>query len=262
MKKILILGHKGMLGHMVNSYFSNYRKAWKTYTISERWPTRLFKKSLIDFCKKENGDFIINCIGAIHQKTNTFNINYELPLWIDKQVNLESNKCKIIHPGTDCEKDNDDYGISKRKTTDYFLTKKNSRTKIIKTSIIGPELFSKVSLLEWLLKNENNRINGYSEFYWNGNTTLQWCKLCEKIMKNWNNYETLSIPSTECISKYHLLKIIKLIFNKKINIIKKDSPKLNKCLIGNIKSPLIKVQLEELKIYMSGSYYSTLSLDN
>ena len=64
--KVFVLGHNGMLGHMVHKYLST--KDCHVITTDLRWPIKNFKNKIIDF----NGDFIINCIGAIHQKTNNF----------------------------------------------------------------------------------------------------------------------------------------------------------------------------------------------
>jgi len=142
MKNVLILGHKGMLGHMVSKLL--IYKGVEVITLNDRWSGVGFKNTIKDF----DGEYIINCVGAIHQKTKQFDINWELPQWLDENVN-----CKIIHPGTDCEMDNDNYGLSKKKASDFIL-KHGQNTKILKASIIGPELNSNFSLLEWFLSQE------------------------------------------------------------------------------------------------------------
>ena len=233
--KILVLGHRGMLGHMVYKYLSTKSNCELTITNS-RWPSERFKKKILDF----NGDFVVNCIGAIHQKTNNFEVNTELPIWLDE---LDKN-FKIIHPGTDCEIDNDDYGDSKRISTEYLM-KNNKNTKIIKTSIIGHELDSKYSLLEWFL-NSDSEVFGYSQAYWNGNTTLQWSKICYDLMIDWNDYNQLTIPATDCISKYELLNIIKDVYDKDISVNVKSDIEIRKCLESNINVPTIKEQLKDL----------------
>ena len=40
--------------------------------------------------------------------------------------------------------------------------------------------------MEWFLS-QTGEINGYSECYWNGNTTLTWAKFCLYLMENWDN---------------------------------------------------------------------------
>ena len=111
--KVLVLGHNGMLGHMVHKYLST--KECEIITTDLRWPSEEFRNFIVDF----NGDFVVNCIGAIHQRTNEFGVNTDLPVWLDG-INYRSKKFKIIHPGTDCEMDNDNYGISKRIAADYI----------------------------------------------------------------------------------------------------------------------------------------------
>jgi dTDP-4-dehydrorhamnose reductase len=169
MNKVLVLGHSGMLGHMVAKYLSDNN--CDIVTCEYRYPSTQFK----EFIKQFNGDFIINCIGAIPQRTKDFSINYELPIWLDANAN-----CKIIHPGTDCEMDSDDYGISKKRARDYIVEHSN-QTKILKSSIIGPELNSNASLLEWFLS-QTDLVYGYTNAMWNGNTTLEWAEQCYALI--------------------------------------------------------------------------------
>ena len=103
-------------------------------------------------------DVIINCIGAIPQKVDKFDINWEIPIWLNENTN-----CKIIHPATDCEIDISNYGLSKKRATDYIKNYGKS-TKIIQTSIIGPELNSNDSLLEWFLS-QRGEVYGYTKVY-------------------------------------------------------------------------------------------------
>jgi len=233
---ILILGHKGMLGHIVFNYLSDQN--FDVKTIDYRFPSKKFKQ----YIKSFKGDFIINCIGSIPQKTSIFDINTELPIWLS-----DNTLTKIIHPGTDCEMDNDEYGNSKRIAREYII-KNSYNTKIIKTSIIGPELISKNSLLEWFLNSENE-VKGYTKTMWSGITTLEWAKQCLNLIKNWESYNKETIIEGTCLSKYNLLNLIKEIFNKEINIIPDNGVDINKCLKGNIKVSDIKIQLQELKNY-------------
>ncbi len=232
--KVLILGHKGMLGHMVQKFFLD--KGIECVNINHRWPTLDFKKSIQEF----DGEFIINCIGAIHQRTNKFEINWELPEWLDTNSNV-----KIIHPGTDCEMDNDDYGNSKRIASEWIQTQ-GKNTKIIKTSIFGPELNTKASLMEWFLSQEGE-ISGYSEYYWNGNSTLTWAQYCLYLIYHWEDHKTETILQGECISKYELLLLLKEIYNKDITIIPKNTPTFNKCIQGEVKTLPLRDQINALK---------------
>lgn len=106
MKKVLILGHRGMLGNTTYSYLSQF---YTVDTIEYRWPSNEFRA----YIETYKGDFIINCIGAIPQKTAVYDINCILPVYLSKY-----SSCKVVHPGTDCESDSTPYGISKAIATD------------------------------------------------------------------------------------------------------------------------------------------------
>lgn len=228
--KVLVLGHNGMLGHMVVKYLQSQNI--NVVTTLKRFPNW-------DIETMFNGiDYVVNCIGAIPQRTSYFSINYELPKWLSK-IDV-----KVIHPGTDCEIDNDEYGQSKKKASNY-IKNNSTNTKILKTSIIGPELNSRASLMEWFLS-QKQEVQGYTKAMWNGNTTLEWAKQCLQLMNNWDAYQVETIIASNNISKYEILVILKNIFNKKTSIKPIDKGK-NKCLIGNIYTNSLMDQLIELK---------------
>ena len=155
--KVLVLGHEGMLGHMVDRFLT--REGVTVFTMPPRsempasaWPNQLFKDSMLSGL---NGiDYIVNCIGAIpqHKKydfEDFVNINVALPVWLAR-----TTKCKIIHPTTDCEfsgeipeylsycKDDpkdarDNYGLSKAMASEilsWFPNVKQIRTSILDQS--------------------------------------------------------------------------------------------------------------------------------
>ena len=87
---------------------------------------------------------------------------------------------------------------------------------------------------------------GYTKAIWNGVTTYEWSKQCLELINNWSTYKSLTTLSSDPISKYELLNIIKNVYNKDINIIPKELGK-DKTLIGDIKTGNIKKQIIELK---------------
>jgi dTDP-4-dehydrorhamnose reductase len=239
MINILVLGHKGMLGHMVCKLF-NRNTNYKVSTIDERFPN--WNKEMFDGI-----DFVINCIGAIPQKINKFDINWELPIWLNNNTN-----CKIIHPSTDCEYDNSDYGVSKRIATDY-IKDYCKKTKIIQTSIIGPELNSNDSLLEWFLS-QKGEVEGYTKAIWNGVTTLEWAKQCLNLMNNWDKTSIVTILSSDKISKFRLLHTIQECYGKTDVIIMPKELGKDKSLSGNIKTKKIGKQILELIKFNNKNY--------
>ena len=240
--KILILGHTGMLGHMVQKYLNKFD--YEISTTTHRWPSNELKLLI----KNYDGDYIINCIGAIHQRTKNFEVNWELPIYLDV-----SSNCRVIHPGTDCEMDLDEYGTSKR-ISKNFIINDGVRTKSITTSILGPELNTNFSLMGWFLsQKKGTTLNGYSKYMWNGNTTLTWSKYCNDLILNWEKYNNDTILSSECVSKKEILDSLNEVFNRENKIINDDSVVFNKCLFSDYVTPHIKKQIMELKEFYYGS---------
>lgn len=254
--KILILGHKGMLGHMVLKYFKKNNVSIET--LEHRWPTNQFK----NFIKKSNADYIINCIGAIPQKTKEWEnfklINIDLPIFL-----AETFKGKILHPTTDCEfngkmktnkfysknsvKDaSDNYGISKAYASIILAKFKN--VKQLRTSIIGPEIYTKKSLMEWFI-NQKKEIHGFLNHYWNGITTLEWAKQSLIIINNWNKKPSVVQIGTKVISKYKLLNLINAIYNLNKKIIPHKTEDINKCLKSDFKVKDLEEQIKELRAF-------------
>ena len=117
---------------------------------------------------------------------------------------------------------------------------------MIQTSIVGPELNSKASLLEWFLSQEGE-VFGYTGALWNGNTTLEWSKWCIEIINNWDNYNTLTTLYSNVVSKFELLNIFKDLYSKDNIIIKPKNLGKDKTLKGDIKTKDIQEQIWELK---------------
>tara|TARA_X000000368_G_C23043180_1_gene717932 strand:+ start:11 stop:883 length:873 start_codon:yes stop_codon:yes gene_type:complete len=230
-KKILILGSKGMLGHMLFYNLSIYEN-FKIYNFSHK--IKLNSKSIncnvfdiLDLekkIKKIKPDVIINCIGIIIQNienkvSDSIYVNAFFPNKLKEIV--RPFKTKIIHISTDCvfngkkgnysEKDipneTNIYGLSK------FLGEINEKPHLtIRTSIIGPEINSEGrGLMHWIFM-QSGKIKGYDKVLWGGVTTLELSKVIYHCIKN-NIYGLFHVTNGEPISKYELLKIIKEKFN-------------------------------------------------
>lgn len=223
--KILVLGHTGMLGNAVYKYFQSNNIEIETIPFEYRWDSNEYKEKIL----KSKAEFVINCVGAIPQRKPSDDyyelLNVELPIF------LETTGKKILHPSTDCifsgklgypnkynKTDKPDaydlYGKSKAKI-DNFIQNNFLNTKMIRTSIFGHELFGHVSLLDWFLSTDDNEvINGYSNYYWNGISTLQWAKEADKMIANWGEMPTLVQLGSEGMAKSEFLRLIAKIYDK------------------------------------------------
>ena len=233
---VMVLGHKGMLGHMVVKYLS--RLGYTVRTIDNKFPSVEFESAVRNF----KGDFIINCIGDIPQRTSDFKVNTDVPIWLSHNA-----PCNVIHPGTDCEMDTDVYGTSKRIASEYIKLY-SSNTKILKCSIVGPEQGTANGLMAWLGAQEGE-VNGYTQAIWNGNTTLEWSKYAEQLLCNWDEYDTETILEGNPISKHDMLHLFAEYYNKTDLLIEPVELGKDKCLVGTIKTGFLSHQLNELKQY-------------
>ena len=272
MKKVLVLGSTGMLGHMVH-HFLDSSKTYDLYDLSFR--NKLTSKTIIldisDQQKLSNlindlsPDVIINCIGVLIKGSkenlkNAIYINAYFPHWL-KDV-CEDINCKLIHISTDCvfsgkNGGNDESSIMDA-IDDYGKTKSlgefdSINHLCIRTSIIGPELKQNgEGLMDWLF-NQQGTINGFKNVFWSGVTTLELAKAIHFSIEN-NISGLWNVTNGEAISKYELLK--KIIKTFSINKLKlesntdKISDKSLKSIRGiNYKVPSYQIMLEDLADY-------------
>jgi len=258
MTKVLILGSTGLLGSTILKYFSiesdfecfgTIRKNSDKKKLKHIKNIKLYK---VDFDKFRNlrkvfkmmkPNIIINCIGVVKQVLNNntnseiIKINSFLPHYLSELAN-ENNRTRFIHFSTDCvfsglkgnylEDDitdaKDIYGASK------MLGEVNYPNSItLRTSIIGHELNTKYSLLNWFLSQKKS-IKGYKKVIFSGLTTLEISKVLEKYIIPNKKMKGVYHLSGKSISKYDLLNIIKKTYKKKIKITPDSKIKTNRSL--------------------------------
>lgn len=263
--KILILGISGMLGHKafellnlnskykvfgtlrnandIKKYFSDSKNSRNIFSnVDALNPESVF--NLIDKLKPE---IILNCIGVIKQLKEAKDpiLSIEInSLFPHKLANYIANsKTRLIHISTDCvfsglkgnykEFDNSDakdlYGRSKY--LGELINYDNCIT--LRTSIIGPELKGKVSLLEWFL-NQKSPIKGFTNAIYSGLTTLELINIIESYIIKKPSKNGLYHLSSNPISKYELLKIIAKTYNVKTEIEPDEEFKNNKSLNSDL----------------------------
>lgn len=284
MKKIIIFGTTGMLGCTLFAFLK--KKNLKVIGVSRK-RSKLTKKNLI-FLKNFNEinitkilnkfkpDFVINCAGKISHKINsnniieTININSYFPQFLANQSIKQ--KFKLINISTDCVFSGRTGNYSENSFPDaddiYGVTKKigevnNNQSINLRTSIIGHEIFSKKGLLEWFLS-QKKKINGFSNVFFSGLTTLELSKIIYNyfIDKNFKFGKKPVIHiSGEKISKLNLLKIIANIYKKKIIIksvrVKRSDKSLNSDYfksISNYKYPSWKKSIKEMKEFYEKNF--------
>lgn len=246
-KRVLIVGSTGMLGHQVlnrlekNSLVDVFDFVFRTKRRRESIVCDVRDLNLLEEeIERIKPDVIVNCVGILingSQKSivNAVKVNSLLPHFLrDVCDNIGS---KLIHISTDCvfsgnsgayiessQRDADDiYGRTKA------LGEINSLEHLtIRTSIVGPELkVNGEGLLHWFLTSEEKELNGFSQVFWGGVTTLELSKAIEFAIENdiiglWN------LTNGKEISKYEMLSMFnQLFYSKSKKIIKPLSTKVS-----------------------------------
>lgn len=245
-KKLLVLGANGMLGGSLLRYFStcaDYEVVGTVRSQSAQFQVEkvgftnvisdidvLIPNSLDDVLEKVRPDIVFNCIGLIKQLSESkqpipaIEINSLLPHRLAELCT--KNNSKLIHFSTDCVfsgiKGNyteeeipdatDIYGRSKllgEVSYDGHLT--------LRTSIIGHELASGVSLIDWFLNQEDD-VKGYSKAVFSGLPTCCVAEFIENYIFQNPNISGIYHLSVDPIDKYQLLSLVKNIYDVDIRI--------------------------------------------
>lgn len=253
--KILILGADGMIGHKIAQSLEDFelilasRKSISSKSIGilkgKMVLHNLITDSLDLLLDSTTPDIIINCAGITTRRgvedniVNTGLLNSELPHKLDSWANLNSKK--LIHFSTDCVfsgnrgnyldydfADADDiYGKSKA------LGEVDSpNTLTLRCSMIGRELYNFTELFEWLKKNKNKKIEGYSKAFYSGITTVRMGMILNQILKKNLNLSGIYNISSTPISKFDLLIKLSNAFSLNVEVKQNTNNKSNKVLIS------------------------------
>jgi len=260
MKRVIVLGSRGMLGHMVCRFLSKHDLG--VIAFDERW-TPQNHTGLSEKLAQMKPDACINAIG-VREETNTSHdmlrwVNGTLPGLISKGLPPE---CHLIHASSDavfastsesCRwnapyNPDTEYGRSKH-LGELDLTRPHDW--IIRTSIIGPEPSSQKSLMSWYLR-QSQPVKGYTNQLWNGITTLEWARQSLNIITG-NiacNEHILQPGFLPPVSKYDLLKLIGRTLKHSVAVhpATSDYP-VQRFLTPNIECPSLEEQLIQLAAF-------------
>jgi dTDP-4-dehydrorhamnose reductase len=243
-KKVLVLGVSGMLGHKlffelskdtsldvygtqrssdIGIFSGSFASKIKTGVDGDNFDT------IIRALASIQPDVVINCIGLIKQTAlsndplTAITVNAQLPHRIS--LVCKASGARMIHFSTDCIFDGKkgEYKESDiSSATDLY-----GRTKFlgevdyphcltIRTSIIGHELKGFLSLVEWFLR--QNSANGYSKAIFSGLPTVEIAKVLREYILPNDTLCGVYHLSTDAISKYDLLTLINKRYEANINI--------------------------------------------
>jgi len=263
MKKVLILGAGGMLGHVLFKWLAGkpgydvHATALADAGISGNLSPQLAARVQYGI-DAENMDevrqlissmapyAVINCIGLVKQAyiaknpLVAINVNARFPHLL-AQV-CQNSGARLIHISSDgvfdgkkgmyTEKDavsaSDLYCMTK------FLGEVNGPNCLnIRTSIIGHELLRKTGLVEWFLS-QNEKVCGYTKSMYSGLPTVELAGIIGDYILPNNTLSGICHISSEPISRFDLLKLIADRYGKEIIIEPCDEPVSNRTLDSSL----------------------------
>jgi dTDP-4-dehydrorhamnose reductase len=254
--KISILGASGMLGSQtlksmnthgydITATYRNVNKAdVESYPNVEFVALDAANASVSDIQATIQGStWCINCIGIIKpyiQDTNmddvmrAIDINSAFPARLAAAA--QRSGVKVLQIATDCVWNGQDSAYTEgtpHNALDVYGKSKSlgeiqaDHVFNLRCSIIGKELAGNVSLLDWFLAQPKNaELNGFTNHYWNGVTTLQFSKICAAIIKHGLTPPNIQhiVPANN-LNKYELLHVFAQVFARTdIQITPYDAP--------------------------------------
>lgn len=246
-ERVLILGITGMLGHTLfkemnkntnlevfgttrnKNGLENYFTEDEMIKIRGNVDADNFE-TVIRAIASVQPTIIINCIGIIKQlpiskdPLTAITVNAQLPHRIS--LVARSANARFIHISTDCvfngkkgnytEKDHsnaeDLYGRTK-----FLGEVAYPHCVTLRTSIIGHELKTNYSLVDWFMSQQND-VNGFTKAMYSGFPTIEIVNIISNYVIPNKNLTGLYHVSSDPISKFDLLNILKEIYKKDINI--------------------------------------------
>lgn len=250
MKRVLVLGSYGMLGHQVMRALEQHGGDLELFDVSHRCKYRAesithdltdqaANKQLIEGIRP---DVVINCVGVLvkgsgNNTERAILLNAYLPHFLART--LAEYGGRLIHVSTDCVfsglsgpyvEDSNKDGVGT-----YSLTKSLGEVYeqghlTLRTSIIGPELKDTgEGLFHWFMS-QNEEVCGYSSAIWSGVTTKVLSQILLEVL--WADTSGLCHVTNNCsISKYDLLQLFKKSTQKHIGLKKIPGINCNKALL-------------------------------
>lgn len=273
--KIMVIGGRGMAGHMVVDYLSSETEHVVFYTVrGQKTSARnayvvdvMNAKEIQILLQQVKPDIVINCVGLLNdnaskRRIESIYVNGLFPHLLAKYG--DDIGFKLIHISTDCvfsgkkgdyiENDETDGATVYAKTKSLGEVVQGDHLTI-RTSIIGPEIKPDgIGLFHWFMQ-QRGEILGYRKVYWSGVTTLELAKAIEWSIKR-NVKGLVHLTGPRKISKFDLLGLLKTVFDRQDIVIVPYDGKISDKSLTNTREDFnysvseYREMLEELKIWM------------
>jgi len=244
--KVLIFGGSGMLGHKLVQKWADKFELWTTlrselqiydefklYTKQNTFQNIYVEDidSVEKVIRQVKPDVIVNAVGLIKQLPTATNVIQTLTtnsIFPHKLSELSQRyEARLITISTDCVFSGDKGNYSETNVSDardlYGKSKNlgevvNENCLTIRTSIIGREIKTAHSLVEWFLANRGGKVKGFINAIYSGFPTVIMADILSDVIENHPKLCGLYHISSEPINKFELLQLINKAYSSRIDI--------------------------------------------
>lgn len=254
--RVLVFGAGGMLGHKLMQVLGPNHDVFGTirgetenlapFAPGDRISTGVSVEdhdSIRRAIETIKPDVVINAIGIIKQLPDSKNVITTLTvnsIFPHRLAELsEEFGFRLITISTDCvfsgsrgsysEDDvpdaSDLYGKSKNLgevVGDNCLT--------LRTSIIGHELGTAHSLIDWFLSNRGGNVKGFAKAIYSGFPTIVFAAIIDNLIRNHPNLAGLYHVSSDPVNKYDLLRLVNETYGSDVTIERDEEFKIDRSL--------------------------------
>ncbi len=257
--RVLVLGVTGMLGHAVFTLFTGDQGLDVWGTLRHPGGLRFFsgaqrarllsgvevldQDALMAAIDRVRPEVVVNCVGVIKQRPMASDplvvlpVNAMLPHRLSQLC--ASVNARLIHISTDCVFSGRRGGYKESDpadTTDLYGQSKFmgevrdvAHAITLRSSIIGHELASNNSLVDWFLS-QNGRVSGYRKAIFSGLPSVEFASVLRCFVLPRPELHGLYHLSASAISKYELLQLIAGAYHKRIEIVPDDTVVIDRSL--------------------------------
>lgn len=246
--KFLILGCNGMAGHTISLYLKEQGYEVDGFAREESRFVRTFVGDVRDLktVRKviEDGqyDAAVNCIGLLNKFAEN---NHEAAVFLNSYfpqflAGITAHTfTQIIHISTDCvfSGSRGSYTETDLPDGELFYDRSKALGELVnkkditfRNSIVGPDLKKDgIGLVNWFMQ-QRDRVKGYKNAMWTGQTTLQLAKTIENAAIQ-HVHGLYNMVPEKCISKYDMLILFNQYLRKEpIEITPEENFRIDKSL--------------------------------
>lgn len=246
--KFLILGCNGMAGHTISLYLKEQGYEVDGFAREESRFVRTFVgdvrelKTVRKVIEDGQYDAAVNCIGLLNKFAEN---NHEAAVFLNSYFPqflagiTAHTYTQIIHISTDCvfSGSRGSYTETDLPDGELFYDRSKALGELVnkkditfRNSIVGPDLKKDgIGLVNWFMQ-QRDRVKGYKNAMWTGQTTLQLAKTIENAAIQ-HVHGLYNMVPEKCISKYDMLILFNQYLRKEpIEITPEENFRIDKSL--------------------------------